>query len=183
MNIGDKINQIRKLRKMTLMELANASGVAQATLSRIENNRMQGTVESHSHIAEALGLTLPELYSQVDITQKETVFQKSGDTTNTFLHGEGGKAVILTKNVLRKKIMPVLLELQAKGVAPLEENPADTEKFIYCLEGEVEITVEGQVYLLEHGDSLYFNASLKHEIANRTISTSICLVISTPPAL
>lgn len=183
MNIGEKIHQIRKMRKMTLMELANSSGVAQATLSRMENNRMTGTVESHTNIARALGVTLPELYGEVDIAQREVVLQKKDDTANVFLHGDHGKAVILTKNVLRKKIMPALLEIQEQSSAPEEQNSPDTEKFIYCLKGSMEVKVNDQTYSLEQGDSLYFNASLKHRIANRGESTVQCLIVSSPPAL
>lgn len=183
MNIGEKINQLRKMRKITLMELANKSGVAQATLSRIENGKMIGTVESHTHIAEALGVSLPELYGEVDIIQRDIVFQKSQEAASAFTHGKDGKAFILTKNVMRKKMMPVLLEIKAGGVAPMEENSPDTEKFIYCLEGEIEVSVQEKIYALEPRDSLYFNASLKHGIANRSDAGAKCLVVASPPAL
>jgi transcriptional regulator with XRE-family HTH domain len=184
MNIGEKINQLRVARKITLMELAEKSGVAQATLSRIENGRMTGTVESHGRIAEALGVTLPELYADINILEKEIVLQKADDTANTLMHGEGGRGVILTKNVLRKKIMPALLEIQPGSATPLEQNSADTEKFIYCLEGKVDLMLsEAALYHLETGDSIYFNASLKHSLANKTDAPAKCLIVSSPPAL
>ena len=43
--IGKIIHKLRKDRKMTLVELAQKSGVALATLSRMENGRMTGTLE------------------------------------------------------------------------------------------------------------------------------------------
>ena len=44
MLIGEIIHRLRKEKKMTLVELAEKSGVALATLSRIENGRMTGTL-------------------------------------------------------------------------------------------------------------------------------------------
>ena len=112
-----------------------------------------------------------------------TSFQKKGEAANTFIHGENNLGYLLTKNVLRKKIMPVLLEISAKSQTPLEENSCDTDKFVYCLEGEVEISVDDTTYNLASGDSLYFNASLKHTFVNKTALPVKCLVISAPPAL
>jgi transcriptional regulator with XRE-family HTH domain len=53
MNIGDNIKSQRLKRRLTLTELSLKSGVQLATLSRIENNKMSGTVKSHKSIAQA----------------------------------------------------------------------------------------------------------------------------------
>lgn len=43
MEIGKRIREARKAKKITLVELSNLTGVAQATLSRIETGVMTGT--------------------------------------------------------------------------------------------------------------------------------------------
>jgi transcriptional regulator with XRE-family HTH domain len=65
--IGDKIKSIRKEKKLSLTQLAELSGVQLATLSRIEHNKMCGTLESHARIAIALKISLSELYSDVKL--------------------------------------------------------------------------------------------------------------------
>ena len=60
--LGTHIQQIRKIRKMSLTELAQSSGVQIATLSRIENGKMTGTLGSHMNIAKALGVDITEIY-------------------------------------------------------------------------------------------------------------------------
>ena len=40
MHVGTLINRVRKEKRMTLVALAKKSGVALATLSRIENGKM-----------------------------------------------------------------------------------------------------------------------------------------------
>lgn len=47
MHIGRIIRRLRKERKITLLELSQKSGVAIATLSRIETGKMTGRLKSH----------------------------------------------------------------------------------------------------------------------------------------
>jgi transcriptional regulator with XRE-family HTH domain len=65
--IGDKIKLIRKEKQLSLTQLAALSGVQLATLSRIEHNKMCGTLESHARISIALKIPLSELYSDVKL--------------------------------------------------------------------------------------------------------------------
>ncbi len=44
MFIGTKMHALRKAKKLTLTDLARKSGIQLATLSRIENLKMVGTI-------------------------------------------------------------------------------------------------------------------------------------------
>ena len=61
MNVGQKINQIRKEKDLTLDQLAQMTGVAKATLSRIENSVVGGNLATLKKIAEALHISLDSL--------------------------------------------------------------------------------------------------------------------------
>ena len=61
MKIGKRIRQLRKERNMTLEDLSKKCGVALATLSRMENDKMTGTLDSHNRICKALGASITEL--------------------------------------------------------------------------------------------------------------------------
>jgi transcriptional regulator with XRE-family HTH domain len=65
MYIGKKVQELRKAKGMSLSELASKSGVQIATLSRIEHQKMVGTLESHIHIARALDVDLCGLYRDI----------------------------------------------------------------------------------------------------------------------
>lgn len=57
-----KIKEIRELKKMTQLELAEKSGVSRTTLSKLENNKnpevMAGTLKA---IAQALDVKVSDL--------------------------------------------------------------------------------------------------------------------------
>ena len=50
LKIGNKIRELRKKKEITLIEFSKMTGVAQATLSRIETGDMPGTIECHHKI-------------------------------------------------------------------------------------------------------------------------------------
>ncbi|MFH1858441.1 MAG: XRE family transcriptional regulator [Candidatus Omnitrophota bacterium] len=183
MDIGEKIRGARQEKRITLAELSEKSGVAQATLSRIENGLMTGTVKSHMKICEALGIDLTELYGSMTPEKKSAEIESGSTKKDVFVHDEKSFSVLLTSQVLSKKMMPILIRLAPEGKTPTEEAPDGTEKFLYCISGNVAVTVGGETYPLNTGDRLYFNASLSHRLENKGKTEARCLSVSSPPAL
>jgi len=183
MKVGKLIQALRKEKDMTLEELSKLSGVAVATLSRIENEHMTGTLSSHSLIAQALGISLPELYSSVekeDVEQAVKIKARQGKV-DLFLYDKHSSYQLLTKDVLKKKMMPIILKVV--GATHKEESRFGTEKFIYVLDGVLEASLLDMKYVLKRGDSLYFDASVTHSFKNLRKSEARCICVITPPAL
>ena len=67
-NVGKHIRGLRKAKHLTLMQIAKITGIDQATLSRIENGVMVGTVASHQRIAKALGVSVASFYDSLKNT-------------------------------------------------------------------------------------------------------------------
>ena len=180
---GSRIKFLRKQRKMTLVEMAKKTTIDMATLSRMENEKMVGTLESHMRIAQALGLRLPQLYDEV--AQKlEAVKEKAlRQKVETFSHSSGAVAELLTSGILQKKMMPVLLRIKPKGATETEEHTAISERFVYLLKGGVQVKIGSEERVLNPGDSLYFDASLPHSFKNISKSESELLSIVTPTSL
>lgn len=172
LKVGARIRELRKAKKVTLVELSKQTGVAQATLSRIETGSMIGTVESHQKIAEALGLGLAELYNPLDRRYEEIVHSKK-DTPRKIVHqGRGCQMELLTQEVTKKKITPLLVTLAGNARSSLEQNDRGVEKFIWVLEGEIEVTVEKENFSVKTGETLYFDASLPHRLVNPKSKTA-----------
>ena len=183
MLIGKHIKKLRKSKKMTLVELSVNSGVQVATLSRIENEKMVGTLESHITIAKALGIDVTELYKRTPQAPKTIDVETPSSLTDQFKHSDKTAYEILTKKVLNKKMMPVLIRLEAGGETPVEQGVAGSEKFVFVLEGKIEIKLDNQAYILEKAHTLYFQASLPHRIRNKGEKTARVLCVATPMGL
>jgi transcriptional regulator with XRE-family HTH domain len=182
--LGSRIKVLRRERKLTLVDIAKKTGIDQATLSRIENGKMTGTLDSHMRIAEAIGLRLPELYeavlNKISALREKNVRQK----IETFSHSSGAVAELLTTGILSKKMMPVLLRVKPKGRTETEEFPVGTERFLYVLSGSIQVRLGKEMKILKDGENMYFNASLPHHFENTSKSSDArCLLIMTPASL
>ena len=130
-SLGARIRELRKEKKLTLVEISKKTGVAQATLSRIETGSMIGTVESHQKIADVIGVSLAELYAATDPRLAKIDHFKQEDERKVTHH---------TKN----------------------------------------IRVEKEEYVLKSGETLYFDASLPHQITNPRSKTAKLLLTVSP---
>ena len=65
--IGTILRPLRKKKGFTLVKLAAATNIQIATLSRIENNKETGTVETHLKLAHILAVDVTEFYREVDV--------------------------------------------------------------------------------------------------------------------
>jgi transcriptional regulator with XRE-family HTH domain len=63
-SIGTRVIQIRNQRGLTQRELSERSGIASSYLSRIENRRLEPRPKTLRKIAEALGVTVSELFQE-----------------------------------------------------------------------------------------------------------------------
>lgn len=183
MNLGDTIHALRKEKKMTLLELAEKSGVALATLSRMENGKMTGTLESHMKICEAIGIPLPELYTNLYPPRKSVELQRQKSRSDIFIHDKNTSSEILASKVLNRKMMPVLIKIGKGGSTHKEETKYGIDKFIYVLDGKIEAHLGEEKYVLGKNDSLYFEANISHRFKNIGVSDAHVISVSCPPAL
>jgi quercetin dioxygenase-like cupin family protein len=58
---------------------------------------------------------------------------------------------------------------------PGEENAV-------CLEGSVVVTIDGQDFVLNEGDSISFDSGRPHQVENRTDERAVLVSAITPPS-
>ncbi len=184
--VGTKLRALRKDQKVTLVELAKAAGVDMATISRIETGLMTGTLECHIRLATALGVKITDLYAGIEEarTKDAVTLQPSSRHGDVYVHQTGKSSMaMLTSDILKKKLMPVLITVEPGGSTHKEEAKVGTEKFLYVLEGTLEAKVGETTHELKRGSSLYLDASVPHSLKNPGSRTAKCLSVVTPPVL
>ena len=128
MHLGKTLKRLRKEKHITLVDLAKKSGVAIATLSRIENGKMIGRVESHIKICEVLGVTLPELYKDFSKKTLEVAKEKIGHTLG--IQNNRFSSELLISNTHNKKIIPLVIRIAKEERTSTDETKTGIDKFI-----------------------------------------------------
>lgn len=183
MRVGDVIHKLRKDRKLTLLELSEKSGVALATLSRIENNKMTGTLDSHMQICKAFEINLPDLYKDLSASKKTVELHPKSAKTDIFIYDKKTSSEMLASNFMNKKMMPILIKIGKSGRTHSEETKSGVEKFIYILEGKIEVNIGENKYTMVKGDTLYFESSFPHYFKNIGNGEARIICITSPPVL
>ena len=179
-NLGARMRELRKQKGLTLVEIAEKTGVAQATLSRIETGVMIGTIESHAKIAEVIGVGLPELYQDIDDRSAKTAVGKEEDLKKASTHSRNVRITLLTQQINNKKMTPLLIEIGAGAETEKEKKERGIEKFIWVQEGSIKVKLEKEEFELKAGDTFYFDASYPHQIINNTTKPAKVFVAISP---
>ena len=179
--LGARIRSLRKERSLSLEEVSAKSGVALATLSRIENGKGSGTFRTHQRIADAFGLPLTELYRNLREQDREAhLLEAKSEEAETFTYDEKTSAILLAKQVSRKQMLPQMLILESGGKTTMEQYPPGTDRWIFGLEGSAEVTVGESAYRVSEGSTLYFRASLPHSFQNPGKQTAKLVSVTSP---
>ena len=165
-NLPHRIRTLRIEKGLTLVEISKKTGIAQATLSRIETGTMVGTIECHEKIAEMLGVGLANLYTGVDRRYEQTAYTSNKEEKVVTHHTKNVHVEVLTQESSKKKITPLMVTLQPGGKTEKESTLRGVEKFLMLLEGNIKVKLENDEYSLKSQETLYFDASLPHQYMN-----------------
>lgn len=120
MNVGDRIKEKRKAKKMTLAELGEKLGLQKSTLSKYEKNLINIPSDKLEKIAYVLNtspqylLGFEEDYDFVDTSMLNEEQNKELETilsTNNIMFFKGNIANLENKEMLRKSITKVYIKM------------------------------------------------------------------------
>jgi transcriptional regulator with XRE-family HTH domain len=175
-DVGNRLRQLREGRNISMRTLATMSGLSANALSMIERGKTSPSVSTLYRIAGALAVPVTDFFGPEEI-RKKVVFLKADERTRLpFLRGlwEG-----LGGEQFTGKAMPFMLTLENGASSGPSQMAHSGHEFVFCLRGQLEYQVEGQIYLLEAGDSLLFAAQLKHRWHNPGgLVTNALIIIS-----
>lgn len=187
--IGAKIKSIRESKQITLEEVAERSGLGIEQIERIENNVDFPSLAPLIKIARVLGVRLgtflddqSELGPVICRKKDSTDANGIGFTNNSSLARKHMEYHSLSQDKSGRHMEPFLID-----VAPSEEgvdfvlSTHEGEEFIYVLEGVVEINYGKNTFILEEGDSIYYDSIVAHHVhAAADHSAKIIGVVYTP---
>jgi transcriptional regulator with XRE-family HTH domain len=176
-NVGHCLRELRAGRGLSLRTLAEQSGLNVNTLSLIENSRTSPSVSTLQQLASALNVPITAFF-ETDTPKNNISYQKAGQRSRAaFAHGtleDLGAGLTLHGG------QPFLVTLESNADSGLTPIVHTGHEFVFCLQGHLSYTIEGQNYLLDPGDSLLFEAHLPHSWRNVGKTRSQSLLIMCP---
>lgn len=154
--LGDRIRRIRRAQGLTLEQLGQATSLSHAFLSQVERDRARPSVTTLSEIAAALGISASALVAQTSSGAAHLV--RGAEAPVVFRRDDG--SVVMSALTGERALMKAM---EGIGSFDLSEKMAhEGEELVYVIDGELEITVGDDRYLLGPGDALTFDCAVPH---------------------
>ena len=176
-NIGDRLRKLREARGISIRSLSKKCGLAVNTLSLIENEKTSPSVNTLSKIAESLGIPITAFFDY-SITKSDIGFTKISEAF--IVKYVFGKVVDLGSQKTVHPILPYLLIINPKSKQCNDLMTHSGYEFVYCFAGKIEFVINSNIYSLEIGDSLLFDASLTHNYQNNSDEPASLLITIFP---
>lgn len=179
--LGKNLKQLRKYKQMTLKQVAEMADCSESLLSKVENGRGNPSLNTLHAIASAVGTDIGTLF--MDNVFRDDVVSRKGDRLLTLISGEEENGVSLEYLSPHKphNILQAHVQIVAPGGGSTGEITHEGEEMGYVLEGILELTVDGEIYILHAEDSFFFDSSLPHKFSNPGAATARIIWVNTPP--
>lgn len=178
-DVGERLRELRRFRRATLRTIADRSGLSESFLSQVERGRSSASIASLRKIADALGVTMADLFGP-DGVPGPKVLRRHERPTLAF--GVLGKKALLTPRPLHH-FEVFVGELEVGGSTG--EQPyvhGDSEELVVVLSGTVQLDLGGELFDLESGDSIDYRSSTPHRVSNTGQELAEVMWIISPPS-
>jgi transcriptional regulator with XRE-family HTH domain len=166
--IGTIVKALRTKADVTLTELADRSGLAISTVSKIESGQLLPGYETIQRLAVGLEIDVADLF-------RERLSPLSSGRRGVTRKGEGARLSsphyeyeALAGDLSRKQFLPLMATIKARSVDEFRQLPAhEGEEFVFVISGTVELHSEHYEPLtLKPGDSVYFDSRAGHALVS-----------------
>ena len=178
MQIGLKIQKLRKKYGLTQQELADRAELSKGFISQLERDQTSPSIATLMDILECLGTNLQDFFKEPKeekvVFRPEDIFEKEDEEN-------GNRIAWLIPHAQKNRMEPILLTLHPGGKTEIDD-PHEGEEFGHVLSGSVVLTIGETRRKLKKGDSFCFLATEPHQIATLSKHEAKVLWVSTPPS-
>jgi transcriptional regulator with XRE-family HTH domain len=177
--IGLRMKALRKEQNLTLAEVAAAASLSSSHLSQIERNKTAPSLMTVASVAEALNVSVRELFESSD---PQVYLQRANRRGSIEAKSQPLHASVLTAATGSWQIQVTRLVIHPEA-EDLELPDFVGEALGFVLEGAVGIELGDEIYELQSGDSIHFDASVGQHIYCQGEHPCTLLWCSSPPLL
>jgi len=184
--VGEKIKQIREMKKVSIEELAARSGMELAMIQKIEQEKNIPSLAPSVKIARALGVRLGTFLDDSDnlgpVVVRSGEYQKGARFTSQSSEArEHLNFFSLAFDKAGRNMEPFIVDIEPGLQSDYMLSSHEGEEFIFVLEGEIEINYGKEIYRLAKGDSIYLDSIVLHNVhAGNNHSAKILAVVYAP---
>jgi transcriptional regulator with XRE-family HTH domain len=181
LKIGARVRHARIVKGIRMRELADAIGCAESSISKIESGHVVPSLPMLQRIVEALGGDMSSFFA----TNPDApgIVQRAGQ--RMVANGDpirDGKGISYERMVsfARGNLLEANIHIVEPGGGREDRVTHEGETLGYVLEGQIELIIEKQAYLLSAGDSFSYRNHLTSRYSNPGATVARMIWVNTP---
>lgn len=178
--VGARLKSVREGAGLSQRELAKRSGVANATISLIEQEAHAPSLASLHRILAAIPISLADFFA-IPVTQQNVLFYNEEDLA---VIARGAADLRVLGSERRDKSLQLFIERYRPGASTGDEKLShDGETAAVVIQGTIEVEVDGQVRRIGAGGGYQLFGNQPYRLRNVGKATAIVVCACTPPML
>lgn len=176
--LGMRLKSLRLARRLSLRDLADATGTSASFISQLERGLTGASTASLNQIASALGVSVAMLFEE-SAAQNHGVLRRS--ERPSLPPSDGCRKMLLSRPPLSD--MEVYVgEFDIGGSTGSDQyTHGDAHEMLVVLRGIVEVSLGDARHVLEEGDSIEYTTSTPHRSENIGSGRAEVMWIIAPP--
>ena len=175
MDVGERLQAIRKLKGLSQRELAKRAGVTNSTISMIEKNSVSPSISSLRKVLSGIPMSMVEFFSvELEAESPAQIVYKAHELIDI---SDGAVTMKLVGKSHPNRAIAFLTEVYPPGADTLTHDGEETG---ILLEGKLELVVGNEIFILEAGDSYYFESTRPHRFRNPFDAPARLISAATP---
>jgi transcriptional regulator with XRE-family HTH domain len=177
--LGQRIRERRLELGLSLRELAGRAGFSTSFLSQVERDVTSPSIDSLHRISQAL--EVPVFHFLIEPETESPVVRRDERVQITWPQAGSELTFRLLTPSGARKLEAFLTEWEPGKGRPGRGFGAQTEEFVYVLQGQLEVQLGDDVYLLGPGDTISFEGLRVKRMEPRGDQTVRLISVITPP--
>jgi len=163
MEIGHKLQYYRKLRGMSLRDVARNAHCSASFLSQVELERASPTLKSLEKICGALSTTVADFLRTHSPTAHPIIVSRDRSQYQVAMSWNSARLLHILAPEVQSSFTALLLVIDAFGNTPRRSALQSCKELATILKGNVKFDCGAESYVLETGDSIYFDQGMPHQ--------------------
>lgn len=180
--IGEKLRSLRLRKSMGLVQLGKHTGLSPAMLSKLERGRLFPTLPTLLRIALVFSVGLDYFFTEE--RKRHVVALVRRKERLRFPEREGGEVSYFFENLdfkaTERKLNAYYAEFRPSLPEKARAHQHSGIEFIYLLRGKLRLRIGSEEHVLEHGDAIYFDSTVRHSYASLSAGACTGLVMTVP---
>lgn len=176
--LGQRLRNLRQDRGLNLKQLSEAASISIALLSQVERDQLDPSLDTLRKLAKALEVPLFSLFHEnpeegvavIPRNRRPSVTTAPGAVSYTRISPGFGRLEVLEG------------VLEPGGASSPELWEHNSEECAVVLSGTLTVEFADESYVLNEGDSIYFDSKRGHRYVNPSPHPSRYIVTVTPPS-